>query len=229
MSSSDAPRVEPVGERLEVEAVGSTGCLGEARRGEKTVDRGPGLHGLLFALRPGSPASAAFTAPAGLSIITTSFAEGPARNRALSIYTATGATGFSLGLVFRRSPDRDRLAVVSLPVPVALVALVGAIRLVPAGDRPVRSSRAFDLAGAVSLSATASRGSTPGRGSHALRRRLAGSRLRLANEIAAAGRRCRGRRPALADTCPLIREGAACRGRCPAISAVPVERVGERE
>src|SRR5207244_1794180 len=43
--------------------------------------------------------SAAFTAPAGLSIITTTFAEGPARNKALSVYTATGATGFSLGLV----------------------------------------------------------------------------------------------------------------------------------
>ena len=33
-------------------------------------------------------AAAAFTAPAGLSIITTTFAEGPERNRALSIYTA---------------------------------------------------------------------------------------------------------------------------------------------
>src|SRR3954464_5907790 len=44
--------------------------------------------------------SAAFTAPAGLSIITTTFAEGPNRNRALSYYTATGASGFSLGLVF---------------------------------------------------------------------------------------------------------------------------------
>src|SRR5690348_8984855 len=43
--------------------------------------------------------SAAFTAPAALSIITTTFAEGPARNRALSIFTACGASGFSLGLV----------------------------------------------------------------------------------------------------------------------------------
>src|SRR2546430_17049638 len=43
--------------------------------------------------------SAAFTAPAGLSIITTSFEEGPARNKALSVYTATGASGFSFGLV----------------------------------------------------------------------------------------------------------------------------------
>src|SRR5829696_7677661 len=36
--------------------------------------------------------SAAFTAPAGLSIITTTFAEGPARNKALTIYTAVGAS-----------------------------------------------------------------------------------------------------------------------------------------
>src|SRR5436190_14734726 len=55
---------------------------------------------LLIATRFIKGISAAFTAPAGLSIITTSFAEGPARNKALSIYTATGATGFSLGLVF---------------------------------------------------------------------------------------------------------------------------------
>ena len=47
-------------------------------------------------------AAAAFTAPAGLSIITTTFAEGPERNRALSIYTATGASGFSLGPRARR-------------------------------------------------------------------------------------------------------------------------------
>src|SRR5215216_6347938 len=43
--------------------------------------------------------SAAFTAPAALSIITTTFPEGPARNRALSIFTTVGASGFSLGLV----------------------------------------------------------------------------------------------------------------------------------
>jgi hypothetical protein len=44
--------------------------------------------------------AAAFTVPAGLSIITTTFAEGSARNKALSIYTVVGASGFSLGLVF---------------------------------------------------------------------------------------------------------------------------------
>src|SRR6185503_3577828 len=45
------------------------------------VDSGP----LLIAARFIKGAAAAFTAPAGLSIITTTFAEGPARNRALGI------------------------------------------------------------------------------------------------------------------------------------------------
>ncbi len=98
--------------------------------------------------------SAAFTAPAGLSIITTSFAEGHARNKAIAIYTATGATGFSLGLVFGGLlTEIGWRWVFFLPVPVALLALIGAIRLVPAGDPPARSTRSFDLAGAVTMTA----------------------------------------------------------------------------
>src|SRR5690242_6803860 len=54
----------------------------------------------LIGLRFVKGVAAAFTVPAGLSIITTTFAEGPARNRALSIYTVCGASGFSMGLVF---------------------------------------------------------------------------------------------------------------------------------
>ena len=54
----------------------------------------------LIATRFIKGAAAAFTAPAVLSIITTTFAEGPARNKALSIYAAVGASGWSLGLVF---------------------------------------------------------------------------------------------------------------------------------
>src|SRR5437867_10628315 len=66
---------------------------------------GSGLGGVatgatvLIATRFVKGVSAAFTAPAGLSIITTSFPEGPARNRALAVYTATGATALPLGLV----------------------------------------------------------------------------------------------------------------------------------
>src|SRR6266511_941850 len=54
----------------------------------------------LIATRFIKGAAAAFTAPAGLSIITTTFAEGPVRNKALSVYTAVGASGWSAGLIF---------------------------------------------------------------------------------------------------------------------------------
>jgi MFS family permease len=109
---------------------------------------------LLIATRFVKGLSAAFTAPAGLSIITTTFAEGPARNKALSIYTATGATGFSLGLVFGGllTEVSWRLAFL-MPAPVALVALVAGLRLVPHSERPARHLRKFDLAGAVTLTA----------------------------------------------------------------------------
>uniref|UniRef100_UPI0015F0D801 MFS transporter n=1 Tax=Pseudonocardia pini TaxID=2758030 RepID=UPI0015F0D801 len=43
--------------------------------------------------------AAAFTAPAGLSIITTTYARGPARDRAVLVYAGAAAGGFSLGMV----------------------------------------------------------------------------------------------------------------------------------
>ncbi|MGH2715849.1 MAG: MFS transporter [Thermoleophilaceae bacterium] len=109
---------------------------------------------LLVATRFIKGVSAGFTAPAGLSIITTSFAEGPARNKALSIYTATGATGFSLGLVFSGLLTEIGWRLVFLfPAPLALVVLLAAIRLVP-DDRGVeRSVRRFDVAGAIGVTA----------------------------------------------------------------------------
>jgi EmrB/QacA subfamily drug resistance transporter len=109
---------------------------------------------LLIATRFIKGVSAAFTAPAGLSIITTSFAEGAARNKAIAIYTATGATGFSLGLVFGGlMTEIGWRWVFFLPVPVALVTLLGATRLVPADPPGVRGRRAFDIAGALTLTA----------------------------------------------------------------------------
>src|SRR5229473_5600436 len=54
---------------------------------------------LLVAARFIKGLAAAFTVPAGLSILTTTFPEGAARNKALGVYAATGAAGFSLGLV----------------------------------------------------------------------------------------------------------------------------------
>src|SRR5919201_1881271 len=90
--------------------------------------------------------SAAFTAPAGLSIITTTFAEGPDRNRALSIYTAFGASGFSFGLVFGGLlTELGWRWTFLLPVPIALAVLLVARRVVP-GDRTTSlARRSFDL------------------------------------------------------------------------------------
>jgi MFS family permease len=54
---------------------------------------------LLIASRFLNDIAAAFTAPAALSLLTTSFTEGPMRNWALAIYTATGSAGFTFGLI----------------------------------------------------------------------------------------------------------------------------------
>ena len=98
--------------------------------------------------------AAAFTAPAGLSIITTTFAEGPARNKALTIYTATGASGFSLGLVLGGLlTEIGWRWTFLLPVPVALALLIVAPRVIRA-DRPqLGARRRFDIPGAVTVTA----------------------------------------------------------------------------
>jgi MFS family permease len=99
-------------------------------------------------------ASAAFTAPAGLSIITTTFTEGPARNRALSIYTATGASGFSLGLVLGGLlTELGWRWTFLLPVPVAAALLFAVPRFIRP-DRPqLGERRRYDIPGALSLTA----------------------------------------------------------------------------
>ncbi|MFG3100896.1 MFS transporter [Streptomyces sp. NPDC048182] len=109
------------------------------------VDSGPLLIGSRFV----KGLSAAFTAPAGLSIITTTFAEGPLRNRALSIYTTCGATGYSMGLVFSGllTEASWRLTML-LPAPIALVALVAGLKLLPRGRRE-RGTGGYDVPGAV--------------------------------------------------------------------------------
>ena len=68
----------------------------------------------------------------GLSIITTTFAEGPERNRALGIYTATGASGFSLGLVLGGVlTELGWRWTFLLPVPIALALLAVGPRVIP--------------------------------------------------------------------------------------------------
>ncbi len=95
--------------------------------------------------------AAAFMTPAGLSLITTSFPEGPLRNRAVLWYAAAGAAGFSLGLVVGGLlTGLGWRWVFFAPVLLAAVILVLAVRLVPA-DVPADGPRRFDVAGAVTL------------------------------------------------------------------------------
>ncbi|GGU46333.1 MFS transporter [Streptomyces lavendofoliae] len=109
------------------------------------VDSGP----LLIASRFIKGLSAAFTAPAGLSIITTTFKEGPQRNRALSIYTTCAATGFSMGLVLSGLlTELSWRWTMLLPAPIALIALVAGLRMIPHSDRE-DTRGGYDVPGAV--------------------------------------------------------------------------------
>lgn len=104
----------------------------------------------LIALRFVKGIAAGFTVPAGMSIITTTFAEGPARNRALSIYTVSGASGFSMGLVFGGLLTQiGWRATFLLPGPLALMILLAAIRLIPRSARGRARLAELDLAGAL--------------------------------------------------------------------------------
>ncbi|MET7355785.1 MULTISPECIES: MFS transporter [Streptomyces] len=106
--------------------------------------------GLLIASRFLKGISAAFTAPAGLSIITTTFPEGHSRNRALSIYSATGASGFSLGLVLSGLlTEIGWRWTFLMPAPLALIALAAGARLIKREPSLHLGKRRYDLGGAV--------------------------------------------------------------------------------
>ncbi|EWY41909.1 MFS transporter [Skermanella stibiiresistens SB22] len=97
--------------------------------------------------------ASAFMTPAGLALITANFAQGPARNQAILIYSATGAAGFSLGLV-----AGGLLAAVDWRLvfftPVILAVIIFAltpILIADDGRRDRNRNRSFDLPGAVLL------------------------------------------------------------------------------
>jgi MFS family permease len=110
--------------------------------------------GLLIVTRAVKGVAAAFTAPAAMSIITTTFHEGAERNRALGFYTATAASGYSLGLVMSGVLTQVNWRLIFfLPAAVAALVILAtpvAIAADPAGERQHRS---YDVTGAVSITA----------------------------------------------------------------------------
>lgn len=96
--------------------------------------------------------AAAFLTPAGLSIITTTFPEGPRRNKALLVYAGIAAGGFSLGMVTGGLLSAaDWRWVFFAPVLMASGILVAAVRVIPGDERPDRVAGRVDLAGAALL------------------------------------------------------------------------------
>jgi EmrB/QacA subfamily drug resistance transporter len=111
--------------------------------------------GLLIAARALQGIGGAIVSPTSLSIVTSSFAQGPERNRALGVWTAVaglGATsGAILGGVLTSGLGWPSIFVINLPVG-ALVLLAGR-RVIPA-DAPAAPARGhFDLSGALLVTA----------------------------------------------------------------------------
>jgi EmrB/QacA subfamily drug resistance transporter len=107
---------------------------------------------LLVASRLVQGAGAALVAPAALSLITTGFAEGPQRNRALGIYGATASVGFVAGQVLGGVLVQftSWRAVFLVNVPVGLVAVALAPWLLGESRRR-RQGAKLDGAGALMI------------------------------------------------------------------------------
>ncbi|MEV5571039.1 MFS transporter [Spirillospora sp. NPDC052269] len=103
---------------------------------------------MLLAARFATGVAAAFLAPAGLSLVTAAFPEGRERTRALSVYAATAAGGFTLGLVAGGllTPLGWRW-VFFAPVVLSLLILVAAVPLVRDDEENARGR--LDVPGAL--------------------------------------------------------------------------------
>src|SRR3954470_12195298 len=106
----------------------------------------------LIAARALQGLGGALVSPAALSIITTMFAEGAERNRALGVWGAVagagGAAGVLLGGVLTTGLSWRWVLFVNVPIGLVCAAL--APRLIPESRAQART-RAFDLAGAVTV------------------------------------------------------------------------------
>jgi EmrB/QacA subfamily drug resistance transporter len=110
--------------------------------------------GELVAARVAQGIGAALMAPAGLSILTTTFSEGRERQRALGVWGAVsgiaGASGVFFGGVLSEGPGWRWVLFVNIPVCVAVIAATYRL-IVDDARRP--HAGGFDLAGAVLITA----------------------------------------------------------------------------
>ena len=113
--------------------------------------------GQLIAARAAQGLGAAIISPAALSIVTTIFSDGAERNKALGVWGAVagsgGAAGVLLGGILTDGLGWEWVLWVN--VPVALIALALTPRLI-AESRAESETRAFDVAGAITITAALS-------------------------------------------------------------------------
>jgi EmrB/QacA subfamily drug resistance transporter len=109
---------------------------------------------LLAVARAVQGVAAAFVAPAALSILTTSYPEGPERNRVLGYFGMTASAGFVVGLVAGGIlvDTVGWRGVFFVNVPVCLVLAAVGSRVLPAGTG-VTGPRRLDLPGAALVTA----------------------------------------------------------------------------
>ena len=104
--------------------------------------------GLLLAARAIQGVGAAITAPAALSLITTTFPEGPARNKAMGVYASMSVAGGALGLLIGGllTTYVSWRWVMFVNVPIGLAVALAASRVLV--ETPRHRGR-FDLPGAI--------------------------------------------------------------------------------
>jgi EmrB/QacA subfamily drug resistance transporter len=110
--------------------------------------------GMLIGSRALQGLGAAFISPAALAIISTTFKEGSDRAKALGVWAAIAIGGSAVGLVLGGALTQTLSWpwIFFINVPVGVVALVLAIRLVPE-SKDENAHRSFDVAGAVTVTA----------------------------------------------------------------------------
>ncbi len=114
-----------------------------------------GSPGLLIGARALQGLGAALLAPAALSILAVTFAEGAERNRALGIFGAVTGISASVGVIasglITDSAGWRWVFLINVPIGALLIAMTA--KFLPVDARDGRRSERFDIAGAVTATA----------------------------------------------------------------------------
>ena len=110
-----------------------------------------GTLGVLVAARAAQGVGGALALPAALSILTATYPEGPARNKALGVFGAVGGSAGSIGVVaggaLTTGPGWEWVFLINIPIGIVFAVLVLAV--IPASAR--LAARSLDVAGAITV------------------------------------------------------------------------------